>query len=422
MTTQREVSARREEHTFRGNLKSTRHGWLRLTPAYSVRLVARLLESEPRGPVLDPFCGTGTTLLSCSEHGFDGDSVDINPFLVWLARAKVAAYSEAQLAEARRGLGRMRRAARTSPQREGWVPPLHQIEKWWSPATLTALSRAHGALERFAQTSSRAASDLLRIAFCQVLIARSRAHFGHQSMSFQPAGPAALESSNGDPDAGARAADQAAIDVGLAEAFERVANAAALALPRTERRVLHGDARRLHEVLEPGRYARVITSPPYANRMSYIRELRPYMYWLRYLEEKGAAGVLDWKAIGGTWGSATSNLSSWRPEPSARALPAALEPLLGAIAETSPLLSTYVHKYFHDMALHLRSLARVMRRGGTAHYVVGNSKFYDVVVPVELLLAELFEASGFRRVSVETLRKRSSKKELFEYLIDAEKA
>jgi hypothetical protein len=201
-----------------------------------------------------------------------------------------------------------------------------------------------------------------------------------------------------------------------------VALAAAIGLPRTRRRVVRGDARRLHEVLPAGHYAHVITSPPYANRMSYIRELRPYMYWLRYLEEKAAAGVLDWKAIGGTWGSATSNLGAWRPEPSERALPSALEPLLAAIAETSPLLSTYVRKYFHDMASHLGSLARVMRRGGSAHYVVGNSKFYEVVVPVEQLLAELFEANGFRRVSVETLRKRSSKKELFEYLISADRA
>src|SRR5690606_3859232 len=101
---------RRELHTFRGNLKSTRHGWLRLTPAYSVRLVDGLLEDGCAGPVLDPFCGTGTTLLSCSEHGIDGDSVDINPFLVWLARSKVARYSTAHVEEARRGLGRMRRA------------------------------------------------------------------------------------------------------------------------------------------------------------------------------------------------------------------------------------------------------------------------------------------------------------------------
>src|SRR5688572_13100217 len=103
----------RERHTFRGNLKSTRHGWLRLTPAYSVRLVDTLLTSGAgvASPVLDPFCGTGTTLLSCSEHGLDCDSVDINPFLVWLAKAKVGSYSAAQLSEAERGLGNMRRAA-----------------------------------------------------------------------------------------------------------------------------------------------------------------------------------------------------------------------------------------------------------------------------------------------------------------------
>ena len=33
-----------EHLTFKGNLKATRYGWLRLTPAYSVHLVAEILE------------------------------------------------------------------------------------------------------------------------------------------------------------------------------------------------------------------------------------------------------------------------------------------------------------------------------------------------------------------------------------------
>jgi len=61
----------------------------------------------------------------------------------------------------------------------------------------------------------------------------------------------------------------------------------------------------------------------------------------------------------------------------------------------------------------------VLRPGGRALFVVGNSKFYDVVVPVEQVLARQFEAAGFRDVSIETLRKRSSKKELYEFLISA---
>jgi len=47
---------RLDELTFRGNLGRTRHGFLRLTPAYSVHLVRDLLkQSGPAGPVLDPF-------------------------------------------------------------------------------------------------------------------------------------------------------------------------------------------------------------------------------------------------------------------------------------------------------------------------------------------------------------------------------
>jgi len=42
-----------------------------------------------------------------------------------------------------------------------------------------------------------------------------------------------------------------------------------------------------------------------------------------------------------------------------------------------------------------------------------------VVVPVEQVLARQFEQAGFRGLAIETLRKRSSKKELYEYLIVA---
>ena len=37
------------------------------------------------------------------------------------------------------------------------------------------------------------------------------------------------------------------------------------------------------------------------------------MYWLGYLSDGRAAGELDWKAIGGTWGCATSMLNTWTP-------------------------------------------------------------------------------------------------------------
>jgi hypothetical protein len=179
------------------------------------------------------------------------------------------------------------------------------------------------------------------------------------------------------------------------------------------------DARDLGAKLKPDRYGCVITSPPYPNRMSYIRELRPYMYWLGYLSDGRQAGELDWRAIGGTWGCATSNVGKWVPE-KRRPVPFdGFGDILARIAKRSPVLSRYVHKYFYDMACHSESLFGVVKPGGTIHYIVGNSKFYDVMLPVERIFAALFDAVGFVDAEVRTIRKRTSKKELFEFVVSA---
>jgi hypothetical protein len=395
----------RQAHTFHGNLRTTRYGWLRLTPAYSVRLVHTLLErAQNPAPALDPFCGTGTTLLACSEHGVDCDTTDINPFLLWLARAKVARYAERSVEDARRALERVLAHAQ-STEHEPWLPPMHQIERWWEPANLAALGRAAAELVRARATLDRPANDLLRLAFCQTLIECSNANFGHQSMSL--AGGKA------------RASGASVVTEGLERAFERVALAARVSLPRTRRRIERVDARHLHTVLPSAHYGAVITSPPYANRMSYVRELRPYMYWLGYLTDKAQAGALDWSAIGGTWGVATSNLTRWTPDPELPIRYRGFATRRAEIARHSPLLANYVHKYCQDMLEHVRSLAQVMRRSGSLFLVVGNSKFYDVVLPIQDILARMLEDNGFTDVELETLRKRSSKKELFEYLVSA---
>lgn len=185
--------------------------------------------------------------------------------------------------------------------------------------------------------------------------------------------------------------------------------------------VFLGDARQL-ECLQGRLYDVVITSPPYPNRISYVRELRPFLYWLGFLKEPREAGELDWQAIGGTWGVATSRLSSINLEaPALYAILGKLRGIVQAIAEKSPLLARYVLRYFQDMQMHFVNLSPLLRTGAQVYYVVGNAKFYEVVVPAEQLLARLMEAAGIIPVRVEPIRKRNSKKELMEFLISAEK-
>ncbi len=401
-----EPSARsaRARFTFHGNVRETRYGWLRLTPAYSVHLVRELLErrTHPDLPVLDPFCGTGTTLLTCTELGVACSTLDVNPFLVWLARAKTAKYSEKSLLTARALIDEMRHAA-TQRNRAPWLPALFQIEKWWAAPTLHALGRAFAVLGE--SGAAAPAQDLAKLAFCRSLITCANVSFGHQSMSF-----GAAETTT----PSARRVSQA-----LEQAFAPIAKAARVALPSGPRSVLLGDARAVADYTGKTRFGSVITSPPYVNRMSYVRELRPYMYWLGYLEAPSDAGELDWQAIGGTWGAATSRVAVWQSKRNDALKDVAR--LTAKIALKSDLLGRYVAKYFFDMRAHIKSLSRVVARGGQVHYVVGNSKFFDVLVPAEQLFAELFEQNGFRDPTVTTLRKRTSKRELFEFLVSATK-
>jgi hypothetical protein len=202
-------------------------------------------------------------------------------------------------------------------------------------------------------------------------------------------------------------------------ATEEVAASLVQDEPRADAGIHLGDARRLREALPPVRYTCVVTSPPYPNRMSYIRELRPYMYWLGYLTSGREAGELDWRAIGGTWGCATSLLGSWEPGAGEPAPSERLAAAVAAITRDHTLLGRYVHKYFLDVKRHLRSLRDVLAPGARCHYIVGNSKFYGTLLPVEQIYAELFDQAGFRDVDVTTLRKRTSKKELYEFVVRA---
>ena len=63
--------SQRADYTFQFNRHLGRHGWLRLTPAYSVKLVEEILQTvPPESRVLDPFSGTATTPLCAGYRGF----------------------------------------------------------------------------------------------------------------------------------------------------------------------------------------------------------------------------------------------------------------------------------------------------------------------------------------------------------------
>ncbi|MDE2749996.1 MAG: DNA adenine methylase [Chloroflexota bacterium] len=392
----------RADLTFKENIKKGRHGWVRLTPAYSVKLVFDILESNGDARhVLDPFSGTGTTGLACAELGINATLVDINPFLIWLAGVKTARYSYADLIHATRYANIIVDTVKTGKRNSAtWTPPIHKIHRWWSSGRLLVLAETYKKICEIEITDP--VRNLLLIAFCRLLIEWSNAAFNHQSMSFKESEQALFD-------------ETAMMTSAYLENVSRVVRAASKKIAG-EVRIIETDSRSL-AVPTRTPYDCVITSPPYSNRMSYIRELRPYMYWLGYLREAREAGELDWKAIGGTWGIATSRLATWISKNDFKS--DSLDRLVSAVATESQVLANYIHKYMDDMFMHFCSLKTHLAEDATLHYIVGNSKFYETVIPVEQLYAEMMSSVGFTDVRIERIRKRNSKKELYEFLVSA---
>lgn len=403
-TIDRTALARNEHMTFKANMGVGRHGWLRLTPAYGVKLVRERISHLPEGSIItDPFSGTGTTPLAAAELGHRGQSVDVNPFLIWLGNTKMAHYSPGVLLDATEATRTVSAAARAHERDDDlWQPNLFKIEKWWSPGALHALKALRAAIDGH----EGQVRDLLEIGLCRSLISCSNAAFNHQSMSFKEASDAPVLFEMDDVSRALTAFDGEMATIIDSARYDLLGTG----------RVHEGDSRTGVKDLEQADL--ILTSPPYVNRMSYIRELRPYMYWLRYLDQASDAGDLDWKAIGGTWGTATSRTGKWQAE-GTTPVDEAMEPVCEAIArdggKNGPLLGNYVRKYHHDMWEHFQAITPHVKPGGSVSYIVGNSTFYGHEVPAQDWYAGMLRALGYEDVKVTTIRKRNSNKRLFEY-------
>jgi hypothetical protein len=178
----------RSDYTFKHNQNLGRHGWLRLTPAYSVKLVNRLLEkADSHISILDPFSGTATTGLAAAERGNNAVTFDINPFLVWFGNTKCQNYSETNLVALNSKILDLLKTVEKKVNHDNWTPPLFNIERWWSKRSLQVLAALRVVLvESIGEPkgNENRVENLAWVAFCRLIIETSSAAFNHVSMSF----------------------------------------------------------------------------------------------------------------------------------------------------------------------------------------------------------------------------------------------
>jgi hypothetical protein len=220
------------------------------------------------GRVLDPFAGSGTTLVQALESGLDSAGMDIAAFNCLLTSVKTREHNPFVLErELRDALARFERGEGSAAGAPAYV------RAWFAP-------RARADLLRFRSLASDYEhADVLRVVLARA--ARSARLTTHFDLDFPRApqqGPYWCHKHRRE----CRPVEHAAHFV-RRYTLDTLTRLKEFARVRTRReaQVLHGDAR---EVALPGRFDAVVTSPPYPGLIDYHEQHR-YAYELLGLDD-----------------------------------------------------------------------------------------------------------------------------------------
>ena len=380
--------------TFRSNESLPVHRWWPYVQGYSAEFVAGVIDAAQlsRGAtVLDPFAGSGTTLVEARQAGAHALGTEL------LAPAVLAARVKTEFELDPRALARAaeRVVARARRRLPGALPFLRETRRQFDPRALRDLTRLRDSLPPEGDPLFNA----VRLAFGRILIPSSRLHrspcLGYGRTR---SGPSISPFERFSDAVGEMVVDLASLD----EDRRRWG-------PRAE--VVARDARA--GGWRPGSVALAVTSPPYVNGMDYVMNYKVDLAWLGYarsyadlaslrraqvacdnLPRREAAPYLDTSVVEDPW----------------------LAEVLGRIRENLARKGTYrrndvhaiVHRYFADLCPVLDGVYRALAPGGRFVVVVGDSLLAGTYVPGDLLLARLGATRGFRIVSVEVARRRRS--------------
>lgn len=375
----------RKAVTFVPNKEIPVHNWYNYTQGYSKPLVERLI-SELRirktDVVYDPFAGCGTTLLTCRAMGIESFGLEISPFMAWVSTLKTTPWDVQIL---RDGLGSLRDA---QPIRRPCEDLLFfdYLQRAYSPLVLEQLAGWYDWIYAHECDMIR---DFLMLGLVSILeeISYIRKHGSHYRYlnkdENESVGLKKLNISLIPPDT-----DIKPIFVRRIQKMIDDAARFAFSSPIAQCEVLIGDARQGSSV---NRLADVvITSPPYLNRNNYIAQQKAELSLLGMLPSYDHYR----KLVQSTFRSHVESDLGAQPETTIPEVARILEAF-----ELSPnnnqKIPHMIAGYFEDLKDTLDVLFEVTKPGGKLAFVVGNSRWGGVIVPVDHLLALLAERRGF---------------------------
>ena len=395
------------------------HDWYRFVLSFPSHLVRDYLDAfgvDSTQRVLDPFCGTGTTLVECKKLGIPSVGIEGNPMAGFASRTKLdwSVDPDALVSHAKAIAGLVLDRLRGQGIDDYGPAPLFQAG---DPPTADLLTLPPDRLSLLLKNSISPLPLHKTLLLLDALEGcRDDTVYAHERLALASALVSDIGNLHFGPEVGVgRIREDAPVVRPWLDRVRTMGDDLATSRNQAgaEATVHLADARRLDEFLEPRSIDAVITSPPYPNEKDYTRTTRLESVLLGFVRDKRDLRGLK-------QGLVRSNTRSVYKTDADDALVAGHEGIqriarlieerrieLGKTSGFERQYARVTKLYFGGMVRHLAGLRSRLRPGARLAYVVGDQASYlRVMIRTGQILGELAQSLGYELTAIDLFRTR----------------
>lgn len=366
------------------------HRWYYFKEGYSHRLVEKLLKEADIGTgstVLDPFAGSGTTLLTAQWCGMHSLGVDINPFFTFVQKTKLNwhKYDSKDLRREILKLSAVNRGEEPSLE----PPQLSSFARKKKPVYLGETLRELLLFkEKIYDVDTELTRNFLLLGLASILETVSLVRKDGKGLKFvRGKKPPSVKSTL------LRKLNDMFSDLMSIEKLGQVG--------KEEARVFTTDTRdeEFVDKIGSGQADFVMFSPPYLNTFDYTEVYKLELWFLDLVRDYKEFKMLRARTL------RSHNLWNW--EPTELWKHELLKEVIRQVRERrlwTRIIPTMIQGYFDDMFLSMENISRTMKNNSYCVIVVGNSSYGNVPIPTDLLLARIAKDVDLMPVEIRVAR------------------
>jgi len=408
----------REDNKLRSDDRAA-HRWYRFVLSFPPHLVRNYVVKfglDTRHRVLDPFCGTGTTVVECKKLGIPAFGLESNPVACFASRTKLNWEIDADglLHHAQLVAKAVNRQLKNDDISEDAGLPLFETAGVGNP-TLRGISPEAAKLLLGNSISPLPLHKTLTL-LDEIERQRDEHFRDHERLALAASLVNGISNLHFGPEVGVGPVktDAPVTALWLQGVRQMAEDLRALQNRRNADVIIHeADARDVAHILPPESVDAVITSPPYPNEKDYTRTTRLESVLLGFIQSKEDLRALKRHLVRsntrGVFKADTDDILVEGHREIER-IAAAIEQRRRELDKDSGFERLYARVtklYFGGMKRHLTELRKVLRPGAQLAFVVGDQASYlRVMIRTGEILADIATSLGYEVTGIDLFRTR----------------